>query len=106
MSFQTLLLPLVRRLPGHVRKKLRIIKGYRNRRSIALSYALPAVRMAKNWAMQEKELSNFYYDLAPGNRDHLMQLIATITGTPYAVVSDYMANLRTTTHLKRTWRSI
>ncbi len=100
MSFETLLLPLVRRLPGHVRKKLRIIKGYRNRRSIALAYTLPAVKMAKDWAMKEKELSNFYYDLTPGNRDHLVQLIATITGTPYGVVSNYMAELENDDALK------
>ncbi len=100
MSFQSLLLPLVRRLPGPVKKKLRIIKGYRHRRSIALAYALPAVRMAKDWAMKEKELSNFYYDLAPGNRDHLVQLIATITGTPYEVVSNYMTELENDHALK------
>ncbi|TAU82609.1 class I SAM-dependent methyltransferase [Rhizobium leguminosarum] len=94
------LLPLIRRLPAPMRKGLRIVKGYPKRRSIALAYTLPSVRMAKEWAKKDKEVSNFYYDLTPANRDHLIQLISTITGVDYAVIDGYMSEMETDEELR------
>lgn len=62
---------------------------------------MPPVKLARKWAWKDKEVSNFYYDITPLNRDHLVQLIATITGHEYARISDYMTELETDSALKQ-----
>jgi predicted O-methyltransferase YrrM len=65
----------------------------KQRERIAMAYLLPTVKLAKAWAGQEKEPSNFYYKLTPGNRDQLIQLISTITGGGYSAIEGFVAEL-------------
>ncbi|MEJ1928846.1 class I SAM-dependent methyltransferase [Nostoc sp. NIES-2111] len=101
MPAYSLLLPVLRKLPPHWKTTLKRMAGYRRRKEIATSYTAPLVRRAHEWAWQDKEVANFYYRITPLNRDHLVQVISTVTGASYDVIDGYMKELESDEALRR-----
>lgn len=63
------------------------------RRRMAMSYYSPTLRCIREWAPQDTEDANFYYDLEPLNRTHLSALLGTLLCVPAETIGSYFAEL-------------
>lgn len=58
-----------------------------------MSYYDKKLAMIDSWVPRDTESSNFYYRLTTLNRDHLAQLISSLTGTRYQKIVQYFEEL-------------
>jgi hypothetical protein len=58
-----------------------------------MGYYSKNLDLIKKWVWRDTETSNFYYKLTSLNRDHLAQLISTITGESYEKIIQYFEEL-------------
>lgn len=65
-----------------------------------MQYYSQKLSMINEWIWKDTETSNFYYKLAPFNRDHLAQLIASLTDHQYRSISDYFDELENDEELR------
>jgi predicted O-methyltransferase YrrM len=63
------------------------------RRKIADHYFLPRLRMIEQWIRQDKENSNFYYDLTDLNKQQLAHFVAAIAETTFEKARGYIEEL-------------
>jgi predicted O-methyltransferase YrrM len=73
----------------------------RQRRSLAMEYYSSKLELLDRWVWQDTETSNFYYKIAPDNRDHLAHLISVVSAEPYSKVTEYFDELEGDESLRR-----
>lgn len=58
-----------------------------------MSYYSKNLDLIHKWVWRDTETSNFYYKLTSINRDHLAQLISSLTKEPYGKITEYFEEL-------------
>jgi len=94
---------LAKKLPLPIKifiKKFQFLNR-RCRRSIAMGYYSKNLEIIDKWVGKDTETSNFYYKLTSLNRDHLAQLISSITGEAYGKVVKYFDELDSDNELRQ-----
>lgn len=66
-----------------------------------MGYYSKKLEMINNWAWRDTETSNFYYKLTPFNRDHLAQLISSVTAERYEKIVQYFEELEGDVELRK-----
>lgn len=92
---------MARSLPTPIKQKIKKFINSGRRRSIAMSYYDAKIKMIKDWVWKDTETSNFYYKLTEFNRDHLAQLISSITGQTYEKIIGYFVELESDVELRQ-----
>ena len=95
-----MLMELGKSLPPSLKTILKKLFKRQLRRSIAMSYYRDKLALIDRWVLQDKETSNFYYNLTPLNRDQLAQLIASVTGEAFDRIIKYFEELEGDTELR------
>ena len=103
-----MIIKLAKKLPLPIQRVIKevlhlrlLILNLRRRRSIAMGYYSQKLEMIGKWIWKDTETSNFYYKLTPFNRDHLAQLISSITGETYEKIIRYFEELEGDTELRK-----
>jgi predicted O-methyltransferase YrrM len=88
-----MLLELGKKLPRNLQGVIKKVFNSQFRRAVAMTYYKDNLALIDKWVRQDKETSNFYYKLTQLNRDHLAQLIVTVTGERYDKIIQYFQEL-------------
>jgi len=92
---------IAKKLPSPVKTQIKKIINLRRRRGIAMGYYEKKLAMIKKWVYLDTETSNFYYKLTELNRDHLAQLISSITDIGHKKIIEYFGELEGDTKLRK-----
>lgn len=92
---------MAKKLPSPVKIQIKKLMNLRRRRAIAMGYYAKKLAMIDKWVWRDTETSNFYYKLTPFNRDHLAQLISSVTGVRYEIIVQYFEELEGDTELRK-----
>jgi predicted O-methyltransferase YrrM len=84
---------LAKKLPTPVKTQIKKFLNLRRRRGIAMGYYTKTLAIIDKWVWRDTETSNFYYKLTSFNRDHLAQLISSITDESYEKIVHYFDEL-------------
>ncbi len=88
-----MLLELGKKLPPNLQTVVKKLFSRQFRRALAMVYYKDSLALIEKWIRLDKETSNFYYKLTELNRDHLAQLIGTVTGEGYTRIVEYFDEL-------------
>lgn len=75
--------------------------GRWERREIAMRLYRPKLKLIDKWAKLDAERANFYYEVTPNCRDHIVSLVAHVTDRDYATIDGYCRELEGDTELLR-----
>lgn len=95
-----MLIELGKKLPPGLQTVVKKVFSRQFRRAIAMSYYREKLALIDKWVLQDKETSNFYYNLTPLNRDQLAQMIASVTGETCDKIVRYFDELENDTELR------
>lgn len=93
---------LIRLLPSPIKSFIKALTFYRiiSRYRFAMSYYKRQLAILRRWIWRDTEDSNFYYKLDELNREHLLQLVATVTGCTISEIEGYFSELEADNELR------
>ncbi len=77
------------------------IVRFARRLSVGVGPAFKPVVSLASWIFTSREITNFTYDLSAINQRHLAAMVAHVTGTPYADIVRYIAELEHDVQLRQ-----